>query len=128
MDADEAMAHLQLRTFQSGGDAQLDAARFIRIEFDGSRQIVRGTDETLDGAMICVFVKIGERYGEDGFFILLQRDLQAIILKNHETYLRKHDGVRPRNPKSTHTAVSLADLAEFEDNWALIENRLAVRG
>lgn len=36
----------------------------------------------------------------------------------------KHSGIRPRNPQSTHTAVSLKELDAYHDNWALIESAL----
>jgi len=41
-------------------------------------------------------------------------------LKNYCAWLDKHNGVRPRNPKTTHCAVELNSLAQFENNWGLI--------
>ncbi len=105
------------------GSAQLNATRFIHIDFEGDRQIVRGLDETLDGELVYVFVKIGDGAGQDKYFILLQRELQAIILQNYSAWLDKHNGVRPRNPKTTHCAVEMTSLAQFEDNWSLVEER-----
>ncbi len=100
-----------------------NATRFIHIDFEGDRQIVRGLDETLDGELVYVFVKIGDGAGQDKYFILLQRELQAIILQNYGAWLDKHNGVRPRNPKTTHCAVEMTSLAQFEDNWSFVEER-----
>ena len=124
--ANDATAPLQVKAWRTGS-VHFNATRFIHIEFEGDRQIVRGLDETLDGELVFVFVKIGERAGEDRFFVTLQRDLQSIVRDNYEAWLRKHNGVRPRNPKTTHVAVELGSLTKFEGNWALLEERLGMR-
>ena len=120
--ANDTTVHLQVKAWRTGS-AQLNATRFIHIDFEGDRQIVRGLDETLDGELVYVFVKIGDGAGQDKYFILLQRELQAIILQNYSAWLDKHNGVRPRNPKTTHCAVEMTSLAQFEDNWSLVEER-----
>lgn len=73
--------------------------------------------------LILVFLKVRD-YGEDQFYILDWVDLQRIIGKGHKDYLDKHDGVRPKNPKSNHTAVRPAQLEMYRDNWELIVNQL----
>ena len=118
-------AHLQVKAWRTG-DVSFNAKRFIHIDFEGDRQVVRGLDETLDAELIYVFVKIGENAGEDRFFIILQRDLQMNIGENHAAFLDKHNGIRPKNPRSTHTAVRENHLTAFENNWALIETRLGI--
>ncbi len=123
--ANDRTAHLQVKAWRTGS-VHFNATRFIHIDFEGDRQVVRGLDDTLDGDLIYVFVKIGESTGQDKYFILLQRDLQAIIRANYDAWLERHNGVRPRNPQTTHCAVQMASLAKFENNWGLIEQRIGL--
>jgi hypothetical protein len=120
--ANNTTVHLQVKAWRSGS-VHFDATRFIHIDFEGDLQTVRGLDDALDGDLVYVFVKIGDGAGQDKYFILQQRKLQAIILQNYGAFLDKHNGVRPRNPQTTHCAVEMTPLAEFEDNWGLIEQR-----
>jgi len=123
---DGSSIHLQVKSVRTGS-VSFDANRFLLIEFDEDKQIVRGPDPNIDGDLIYVFVSIGNSAGEDRLFILEQRQLQEIVRANHTAWLGKHGGVRPRNPQSTHVSVNLAQLAEFEDYWSLIETRLEDR-
>lgn len=125
--ANGSTCHIQVKSFRANS-LHSDAKRFIQIEFDGDRQHVRGLDETLDGTLIYVFVKIGESAGGDRFFILEQKDLQAHVFNEYSAWLEKCNGVRPKNPKTTHTAIHLPFLSIFENNWAIIEKRLKVEG
>ena len=120
--ANKTTLHLQVKAWRSGS-VHFDAKRFIHIDFEGERQSIGGLDETLDGELVYVFVRIGGGAEQDRFFILLQRDLQTIILDNYSFWLNKHNGVRPRNPKTTHCAVEITSLVAFENNWRLIEMR-----
>lgn len=115
---------LQVKSVRAGS-VSFDAARFVTITFDGDRQIIAERPVAMDAAMIYVFVGIGQKAGEDKFYILDQGTLQQIVHRNHAAWLAKHGGVRPKNPKSTHVSVSLDQLDEYRDNWALIEARLA---
>ena len=114
---------LQVKSLRTGS-VSFDAKRFMTIEFDGDRQIIAEKVAALDVALIFVFVSIGQQMGDDRFFILDQGTLQRIVQSNHSAWLAKHGGRRPRNPQSTHTAVSFTQLAHYRDNWALIEERL----
>ena len=115
---------LQVKSVRAGS-ISFDAKRFMQIEFDGDRQIITKQAQNLDDALIFVFVSIGGKLGEDRFFILEQGRLRHIIQDNHASWLAKHGGIRPRNPQSTHTAVSIAELDQYRDNWALIDNCFA---
>ena len=121
---DGSSIHLQIKSVRTGS-ISFDAKRFLLIDFDGDRQIVREPDPDIDGDLIYVFVSIGNAAGEDRFFILEQRQIQQMVNGNHVAWLGKHGGIRPKNPQSTHTAVHLAQLADFEGNWALIERHLS---
>lgn len=123
--ANDTTVHLQVKAWRAGS-VHFNATRFIQIDLEGERQTVRGLDDTLDGELIYVFVKIGHGAGQDKYFIILQRDLQAIIHANYVAWLERYNGVRPRNPQSTHCAVQLASLVKFENNWGLIEQRVGL--
>ena len=97
----------------------------MQIAFDGDRQLISGPASELNDALIFVLVKIGQRPGQGRFFILEQGQSRNIIHDNHAGCLAKHGGVCPRNPQSTHSAVSLRQLDQYRDNWALIESALA---
>ena len=115
---------LQVKSVRTGS-ISFDAKRFMTIEFDGDMQIITGAPPLLDTALIFVIVSIGSQMGDDRFFILDQGALQRLVQSNHEAWLAKHGGIRPRNPQSTHAAVSMAQLDQFRDNWTLIESRLS---
>lgn len=114
---------LQVKSVRSGS-VSFDASRFVTITFYGDRQIIADTPVAMDAAVIYVFVGIGQKAGEDQFYILDQGTLQQIVHRNHVACLSKHGGIRPRNPQSTHVSVSLIQLDDYRDNWALIEARL----
>ncbi len=121
--ANDTTLHLQVKAMRHS-TTQFDAQKFIKIEFGGDIQRAVGLNGELDPELIYVFVKVSEVASGDRFFILLQRDLQKIILGNHEAWLKKHGGIRPRNPKSTHVSISLTSLEVYEDNWVLIYQSL----
>jgi len=60
---------------------------------------------------------------KDQFYILQAKDLQAIVFKNYKEWLRKHNGKRPKNPKTMHTAIRIADISSYQDNWNLFIGR-----
>ena len=74
--------------------------------------------------LMCVFVSLGKEYGSDRFSVFSWRDLQRIVIPGYQGYLKKHDGIRPKNPKSPHTAVGPGSLAAYENNWLAIERKL----
>lgn len=102
-----------------GAGWQLNMASFVKIEFDGDRQVVGDSLKEPYPNLVCVFVRLRD-YGTDEFYIFTWRDLQAIVIEHHKRYLDQHQGVRPRNPRSTHVAVRPAQLSRFQNNWDLI--------
>lgn len=113
---------LQVKSWRSGS-VHLNAARFLKITMEETLQKIHGMDTELDPELIYVFIQIGERLGEDSFFILTQGTLQKIVHDHHFAYLAKHKGIRPRNPESTHMGLSLHDLKVHQDRWNVIEGR-----
>jgi hypothetical protein len=96
---------------------QFNAERFAEVIFSGNQQII-GKLKRYPANLVCVLVVVGEKTEPDQFFILTMRALQRVIVTNHKNWLAKHGGVRPKNPKSTHTSMSLGQIDRYRDNWA----------
>jgi hypothetical protein len=106
------------------GNISVDAKRYLDIQFDGEQQCIVGKSADIDRSLIFVLVSIGKVAGEDRFFIYKQGRLQDLIYEKHTAFLRRHGGVRPRNPKSAHCAYSIEDLTEAEGAWSVILDKL----
>jgi hypothetical protein len=103
------------------GTWQFDAAKYVEIEFDGKKQIP-GRLKRLSVNPVCVLVVVGERGEPDQFYVLPMRTLQRQLVANHRAWLKKHGGVRPKNPKSTHAALSVEQVEQYRDNWGEIKS------
>jgi len=103
---------------------QLDAAKYLDISHGRTGiQKLQGKKRLQNSKLICVFVKIAlEGTGEkDEFYLFRQRDLQKLIARGYRSWLKKCHGKRPRNPESTHTAVSPKELNKYRGNWGLLK-------
>ena len=49
------------------------------------------------------------------FYICDKGIIQDLVLKGHSSFLKKHDGIRPRKPSSFDCSVDLKDLEGTED-------------
>lgn len=114
---------LQVKALRTGS-VSFDAKRFMDIDFDGDRQIVTEQAARLDAGLIYVFVEIGDALGNDKFYLIESHQLRRLIHDGHTSWLAKHGGIRPRNPKSTHAGLSLKKLEAYLDNWQLVEQAL----
>lgn len=103
-----------------GGDWQLDARNYLDITHEGKRQVPGQARPEPHPGLICVFVLLADKQRADEFFILTWRDLRDLIFQGYCSYLKKHTGVRPRNPTSCHTAVSRKVLEPYRDKWSSI--------
>ena len=104
-----------------GGSWQFDVSKFLDISIsrDGIQTIER-KKRLQNPGLICIFIKLISE-GKDEFYIFRLGDLQNIVFKNHNGWLKKHGGKRPRNPKSMHASVSPEDLSQYRDNWRLLK-------
>ena len=109
---------------QRKGSLSVKAEDYLQIEFDGNIQIVKGKKRDIDRELIFAIIIIGKNFGDDKFYICKQGFIQDIIYKNHSNFLKKHHGIRPRNPSSTHCSYYEKDLINMKNNWELIENAL----
>ena len=102
---------------------QFKVTQFVNIRFEGRKQIVQGQLDDPCQDLVCVMVKISPADADrpDRFFVLPWRELGKIVIAGHKSFLAKHGGVRPQNPKSLHTAVSPKALSDWEDRWQVLE-------
>ena len=114
---------LQVKTLTKRSLHIADLTKYLKIERKGKKQIIKGLNK-INENLIFVIVKIGEKYSEDEFYIVRQKIIQNIVLKNHSNALKKWKGIRPRNPDSLHSAYDLSDIDEYRNNWKLIVEEL----
>jgi len=115
---------IQVKSLTKGAWS-MGAERFIKISWNGDTQIVEGLRSDIDRNLIYVCVVVGDKSGEERFFLLTQGELQHIIHDHYKAFLAKHGGVRPRNPQSTHVGVQEEELAPHRDRWSLIADQFA---
>ncbi|MBI2906488.1 MAG: hypothetical protein HYX92_02400 [Chloroflexi bacterium] len=99
------------------GSWQFDATNFLDISLSNESQTVNGKKELTD--IICVLVAL-KGQNRDDFYVCRMRDLQDIIYRSYKGWLDKPGGKRPRNPKTTHCAVSEFNLKDHKDKWDII--------
>jgi hypothetical protein len=97
---------LQVKTIRKGGGWQSVATEWMDIEFKGKSQIVTGKVKLTNPDLIYVLVELGERYGQDRFFLLRKRKLQQLYFRSYVNGLKKHGGKRARNYRSLHCALN----------------------
>lgn len=115
---------VQVKAWRSGS-VSFNARRFLNIDQSGDVQTIIAPQK-LDPNLIYIFVMIGSKGIRDRFFILTQGELQSLIESGYGSFLGKHNGVRPKNSETTHTAISLIDLDGHEDEWGKISSRFSV--
>ena len=101
------------------GDWHLDITDFAQISLEGHAQIVGRSKPEPFKHLVFVFVAV-ETYGSGEFFIISWPALRDILIPAYKANLKKHNGVRPNNWKTTHTAISRKTLAPFKDRWDTI--------
>lgn len=113
---------IQVKTIK-GGAWQFSIEKFVEVTFDGKKQIIGDKKPLPIPQLLCVFVLIGTKYGEDQFFVVQWSKVQDILIKNYTQWLEKHGGVRPRKYDSTHCVITRSDLLDHKDNWSIIDER-----
>lgn len=107
-----------------------DARKWMDIEFDEVTQCqrFRGPAVLSTPSLIYVCVAIGETKNDDRFFVMKMDALQRICIAGYSAWMESHGWRRPQNPHSYDCRWTVAQLAEFEDNWDLIKATLAAEG
>ena len=128
MSEDGKAFTVQVKTILGGAFQVGDARRFIKIPPVGEDglQRVDGLAELRDNS-IWVFVCL-DGQEPPAYFVTTAKDVQQIVFGGYSWNLKRHGGRRPRNPHSTHHALSIADLDPYRDNWDLINERLLGAG
>jgi len=112
---------------QTTGSPGVDATKYLNIQIDGKKQMVKSKTKDIDRDLIFVMVKVGEQYGEDEFFVFKQGVVQDLVNTNYRRFLKMHNGVRPRNPNTTHCSYYVEDLVPYKDNWKLVKDALGMQ-
>ena len=107
--------HVQVKAIRSGG-WQLSIDRFTEVSMVGDRQVMGATRSSPVPGLMFVFVKLQDT-GKDLFFIIGWEELTGILTAEYSAYLKKHGGIRPRNPQTKHCGLSLESLKPFENQW-----------
>jgi hypothetical protein len=115
---------VQVKTI-AGRTWQFAADRFVQVQFEGDRQILGDLQPEPYPDLMYVLVALGETRQQDRFFVLSWLELQHLVVAGHKKFLEKHGGVRPKAPRSVHTAVAIDWLDEFEDRWERLEEGVA---
>lgn len=113
---------VQVKTIRKGGAFQSSADKWMDISIERKRkQIIRSKVRLTNPNLVYVMVVLGDKYGEDEFYLLTEKQLQKIIVKSYSNWLKKHKGIRPNKPESLHCSVTLEDLNAFHDNWGIFK-------
>jgi Holliday junction resolvase-like predicted endonuclease len=113
---------IQVKTIRRGGAFQSVASKWMDISIEKKRkQIIHRKVRLANPRLVFVMVVLGEKYGEDEFYLLTQKQLQDIHVKAYSTWLKERKGIRPRKPESLHCAVSPDKLQAFHDNWGIFK-------
>ena len=95
---------------------QFDNRHFIDVRLDGKRQVL-GRPVPLPDNLVCVFVALSPRYGDDRFYVLSLKAFQKQVIAGYRSYLERLGGVRPKKFDSFHGAIKEEALTPFKDAW-----------
>ena len=123
--SDEVGRHVSVQVKASrGGSWQFaKVTNYFDVTFSGKRQIVGKGKPCPVQRLVVVFVRV-DREGNDRFYILTWQKLRDLLVKAHNMFLEKHDGVRPKRWDSLHCAISEKHLYAYEDKWNTVEKNL----
>jgi len=114
---------VQVKTIRRGGAFQTTATKWMNITMEKEVQNIQGKTKLENPDLIYVMVVLGEKYGEDEFYLLKKRDLQKMIFVGYSAWMKKLGGKSPRNPKSFHCTVEPKQLEKYKDNWKIFEEK-----
>lgn len=130
--ADEQCRTVPIQVKASSGDSwPSDARTFLNIEYDSAtkRQNFLGPTQLRTPELIYIFAALADlaQATPDRFFILTMRELQDVCIKCYTEWMDPKDWRRPRNPESYDNRFWIRNIAQFENRWDLILERLSSR-
>lgn len=114
---------VQVKTI-NGPNWQFNIRQFLDVRLEGQRQVLGEPKSEPYPDLRCVLVVLGSGGNRDRFFILTWLDLRDVIVAGYRQYLGRHDGVRPRAPKSFHVSLSVEEVEPFEGRWQTLLDSL----
>ena len=123
--SDEAGRHVSVQVKASRNPSWQfgNITQYCDIMFDGKRQIIGDGKPCPVQRLILTFVKIEDK-GNDRFYILSWERLRDLMIDHHKSFLAKHNGLRPKNWKSLHSAIPETTLRPYQDKSDTIEKNL----
>jgi hypothetical protein len=113
-------SHIQAKAINPNSSWQLDVRKFLNVVKTPKGQKVLGINKSLDREITCVFVALGEKLGDDRFYIFKWGWLQ-------DYWLVHYTGRKPpKNIDSFHCAVWERHIAAHLNNWALISEKFKI--
>lgn len=103
---DKRSIPIQVKALKDGS-LRTKSDYYLNVDFDGKTQTVLGKREDINRNLTFIIVKVGEKLGEDVFYICDQGIIQDLVLKGHSSFLKNHGGIRPRNSSSFDCSVAL---------------------
>jgi hypothetical protein len=118
--ANRISAAIQVKTMRQGA-WQFDITKFLDIKITPTRQKLLGINTNLDRNMYCVLVALGDKLGEDRFYVIRMGWLQDYFLKTFKPRRL------PQKVDSKHCAIWEKDVKRHLDKWGLIEKKFNQR-
>ena len=122
-DATGRHVSVQVKASRGGSWQFGDIRQYCDITFEGQRQVVGRPKTCPVRRLVVVFVSIAEDRN-DRFYILTWQRLRGLLIRDRVAYLQKHDGVRPKQWDSMHSAIMEKSLLPFRDQWMTVEGNL----
>jgi|WetSurMetagenome_2_1015567.scaffolds.fasta_scaffold599774_1 hypothetical protein len=117
--ANGVTGHIQVKA-KNQDSWQFDIRKFIDVELTDEGQTVKGVNRDLDRKIICVFVSLGTKLGQDKFYIFKQGWLQ-------DYFAERYKGRKPpKNINSFHCAIWERDMGKHLEKWRLLTNKFKV--
>ncbi len=118
--ANGVTGHIQVKAINADSSWQFDIHRFLDVSLTEKGQTVKGINQELDRKIICVFISLGAKLGEDKFYVFKQGWLQDYFFKHYKG--RKP----PKNINSFHCAMRERDMGQHLEKWQLIKRKFKV--
>ena len=87
---------IQVKALKNGS-LRTKANNYLHIDFDGQIQTNLGKQADINRDLIFIIVKIGDRLGNDVFYICDQGVIQDLVLHEHSSFLKNIVALDRRN-------------------------------